>query len=182
MNYKSKKVYNKKRIKWHKKYIRHLRRLSINYNMPENLLIGIYLIETSFRPLYFRVGEYVLVLLGSFLNLIFMVPLKNYTIGRCQIGIAAILQYYGKDTYKHTKYIKKITIDDFINIVKAMQYKTNFQICAEMVAGYYQKTLYTASSYNLRLRYVGEEFNGRYSYGLLLEDIVNLLDNGYFDV
>lgn len=175
-------VYDIKRIKRHKKHIKYLRSLSEEYNMPKNLLAGIYLIETNFRPWYFRIGEYTFVILGAFLNMIFKIPLKNYTIGKCQIGISSILNFYGRNIYKHTRYIEHISKEDFLNIVNAMFDKKNFEICAKMVNGFYKRSLNTANNYNFQLRHVGEEFNGRYSYGLLLEEVVCLLDKSQFNI
>lgn len=177
---KNRRVYNKKRVKWREKNILYLQHLSTQYYMPKNLLVGIYLIETSFRPWYFRIGEYIFVILGCLFNIVFGAPLKNYTIGKCQIGISSILKNSGKNVYKHVRYIRRIDKEDFLNILKAMHYKRNFRICAEMVNDFYERSLHTANNYNSQLRHIGEEFNGRYSYGLLLDDIVCLLDKGYF--
>lgn len=178
----NKKVYNRKRTRWHKNKIIYLNELASFHEIPQNLLVGIYLIETSFRPWYFRIGENILVIFCSILNLLFKKPFKNYTIGRCQIGIASILKYHGRSTYKHTKYITAITVEDLLNIIKSMYYKNNLEICSNMIVPLYKKSFYTANNYNGQLCHVGEEYNGRYSYGLLLEDIVNLLDNSYFDI
>jgi len=173
---KYRKICDERRISSHQKYIQHLNGLSIKYGVPKNILIGIYFIETSFRPLYFRICEYIFVILGVLLNFAFKVPLKNYTIGRCQIGISSILIFSGKDIYKHSRYIKKVSKSDFLNIVKAMHYKRNLEISALIVRRLYVKSFKTANNYNNQLRHIGENYNGRYSYGLLLDEIVSCLD------
>lgn len=171
---------SKKRLYNNSKYLIQLQRLAQDHKLPKNLLAGIYLIETYFRPMTIRYAEYVMTVFGMIRNKISKSPFKNYTIGRCQLGVAYILKYYDKYTYKHVKKIYSLTIRDFGNIIRSMHYKENFKICAVMIEDIYKRALRTTDDFNLQLRIIGQAFNGRYSYGLLLEEVVNFLNNNEY--
>jgi len=168
-------VYRKRQIV-NKRYLKHIEYLAETYDIPRNLLLAIYLMESNFRPFLYRVAEYSMTSLGGVNNIILNKPLKNYTIGICQIGLAAILKFNGESVYKHVRYIQAISRKDFVNIIKSIYYKNNLEICAQMLSGLYKRSFSVSENYKLRLRYIGEEYNGRYSYGLFLEEVVNLLD------
>ena len=142
------------------------------FGIDSNVLLGIYAIETFYRPFYFRLVEYFLVVVGGFNCLLLKRPLKNFTIGKCQLGLATILNYYGYDYYQHSKYI---SIKSFVEIGKLMSIISTDK-CIEILA-YKLKTIvnrgdriYPNRNRNY-FRYIGEQFNGRYSYGMLFSEV-----------
>ena len=161
------------------KHMNYLKILCKNKKIPVNLLLGIYLIETKYRPLYYRIGEYSIALLGCLLNITIKKPVKNYTIGYCQVGLSSILNYYGRKTYRHVRYIENLTFSDLINIIKSIYYKNNFKICLDVTYSIYEKTIKIGDDYNIQIRQIGKQFNGKYSYGFMLELVVCWLDNYY---
>lgn len=175
---KTRQICKNQRIILNKRYIKLLQSISKDMDLPSNLLVGIYLIETYYRPWYIRNIEFIVTIFGMIKTSMLKKPFKNYTIGRCQIGISYILKFNGKDIYKHVRKINSIKTNDFICVINSMHYRTNFYICGKMVKNHYEKSK-NVGDYNLMLRHIGQAYNGRYSYGLLLEEVVSYLDNDF---
>ena len=142
------------------------------FGIDSNVLLGIYAIETFYRPFYFRLAEYFLVVTGCFSCLLLKRPLKNFTIGKCQLGLATILNYYGYDYYQHSQYI---CIKSFAELSKLMSIISTDK-CIEVLA-YKLKSITDRASRIYpngnrdSFRYIGEQFNGRYSYGMLFSEV-----------
>lgn len=147
--------------------------MSIKYDIPKELLIGIFTIETTYRKFYHRLAENILTVLSIVLNILFNGKVKNYTVGRCQIGLATILSLSGNYKYRHSKHITNLTFKDLLIIMKAMNFKGSVEVCASHLRVLYEKELSRGADEEILIRRIGEEFNGRYIYGLILEDMYN---------
>lgn len=67
---------------------------SEQYDVPFEIVLGVYLIETKCRPYWFRIIEYLYLFLRVFLSYIFYIRIPNITVGKFQIGLATILKYH----------------------------------------------------------------------------------------
>lgn len=148
------------------------------YGVNSNTLLSIFAIETFYRPFYFRIVEYCAVIIGCFQCLLLKKPMKNYTIGKCQLGIATILNFYGGSYYQHSQRILIHSAKEAWQILCAI----STDRCIEILAYRLQpiadraKKIYP-DKYKSYLRYIGEQFNGRYSYGMLLTEVCHHLEN-----
>jgi len=142
------------------------------------LLVSIYLIETKCRPLFIRLGEYSLLIISIALNLIIKRPVKNYTIGTCQLGVACIINFYGEHLYHHIEYIPKIDFYKAYKIFKSTLCEEHFEVLVYRIKPILERAVRIYPSYKTEniLCYVGEQFNGRYAYGIMLSEIVYSLD------
>ena len=140
----------------------------------EKILISILLIETYYRNLVFRIIEYLFVLGIS--SILLNIPIKNYTIGVCQIGLSYILKYHGFEMYEHVRFIKVLDFSMLKSILSSINYKKNIEVSLWRTMNYYQK-LMIFSDERLIARRIGEKYNGTYEYGLLVEKINNELSN-----
>ncbi len=163
--------------KYPKRDLLSLNRLSKEYGLPFDILCGIYLIETTFRPYYYRCGEYIVVLFNLFLALLFNKPIKNYTIGKCQIGMGTILCYFGyKNAYFYSKEISDVTIEQAIVIVKSFFWEYNSRIFAWRLRIIYHNSSPHNTNYSKLIRTIGYTFNGKIGYCLILEELVNRIN------
>lgn len=146
------------------------------FSVDPNMLLSIFAIETFYRPFYFRAVEYFLVIAGCLGCLLLKRPVKNFTIGKCQLGLTTILNYYGFDYYPHSRYI---CIKSFAEIFKLMSVISTDK-CIEILAYKLKsitdkaRNIYPITNSNY-LRYIGEQFNGRYSYGMLFSEVCHQL-------
>jgi len=152
-----------------------LRKNAEKYKVPFNLLFGIYIMETTFRRGFFRLAENSATILGILKNICFGSPVKNYTIGRCQVGLTSILIFYGYDNYNpHSLYVQGFNFYMLMLVFKSMFYKTNIEVFSKKVALYYNHIVNLSPDNAIIL--TGEFYNGKFSYGLALERIVNDLN------
>ncbi|MBE7031948.1 MAG: hypothetical protein E7401_03180 [Ruminococcaceae bacterium] len=163
-----------------KKYGDFLRQQCDNYEIPYKICSGIIQIETTYRKRYFRICEYVVLMISIVLNLLLKRPIKNYTIGICQVGISTILSYYGKNTYQHLEKINRLSFCDAYNIMKAIYYKNNILVFCYRISCICGKSYFEKYSESQQAQIVGEEYNGKYLYGLRLQALVEdmLRDEG----
>ena len=152
--------------------------ISKDYFLPDFLLLAVLKIETIARPWYARILEYLLLLLAFFLNKAFKQPIKNYTVGKSQLGIARILNFYGALFYPHIKFLPTISFKQFIIIYKTVFSTRQYIILADFLSKIYYraKNIYPETNENACIniiRYTGEQYNGRFSYGLHLLDTLN---------
>jgi len=169
-------IVNGKRLRKLAREIALLRAVEVDNHLPANLLVAIFLIETKERPAYMRYGEYILVVFGAFQNTLMRKPVKNYTIGKCQLGLATILNYFGTSLYQHLEHIERFDAKDLGIVIKSVSSKIHFLILAHRVTPIYQRAtrIYESDVENVCC-YVGEQYNGRYTYGILLSEVVKTL-------
>ncbi len=142
------------------------------YGTNPNVLLSVLIIETFYRPLWMRVIEYCAVFFGCLQCLLLKLPMKNYTIGKCQLGLATILNFYGHSYYQHSRKILISTFSEIKQIFSIIINKRAIEILAYRLQPITHKAscIYPEIQKN-RIRYIGEQFNGRYSYGMLLSEV-----------
>ena len=167
---------NKSALRRHKKSIYALQGYAVEYGVPLNILIGIFMLEISSRGRLFRFAEYSATIAGILVNILFGVPVKNYTIGKCQVGLTSILIYHGFSDYNiHSRNVDNFNLKKLFLVVKSMRFKTNSRIFAEKISKYY-KTISNSSLAHNSIIFIGEYYNGKFSYGLSLEKAVHELN------
>ncbi len=169
----------KKRIVHFKKPIYILQVLEKEYELPKGLLVSILLIETKCRPLYFRIAEYIAMLIDVIINRIINRPIKNYTVGKCQLGVASILNYLGDNIYPYVEYIPRLNKNQAILLMKALFSDEYYKILAYKIKPIYNRAINIYSPLDLKnvICFIGEQYNGKYTYGLLLSTIVEEYNN-----
>lgn len=150
-----------------------IRNIEILYELPKDILWGIYSIETKYRHSIIRICEYIYLFSMIFLNFIFKRPVKNITIGQFQIGIVNILNYYGADMYRHLRYIELITYKELCSLIRGTIFKNNLLIATELVNNFYNISKQKCKNTRHCIIHTGQLYNGRYAYGLLLLDYCN---------
>lgn len=142
------------------------------YHIDPSILVSICIIESFFRPLPIRLGEYIIVLLLSMKCVVCRTAIKNYTIGKCQLGLSTILNFYGRNIYQHTKFINIFTFAEVKQLFGVISIRNSIDILSYRLDPIVErgKRIYPNNERSL-IRYIGEQYNGRYSYGLLLEDV-----------
>jgi hypothetical protein len=158
-------------MKISEKKLQHIENVAALSKFPSELLLGIYILETTYRKWYHRWAENTLTIISVLLNIITKRKVKNYTIGRCQIGLATILSISGSLRYRHSKKIDNLSINDLKIIIKGMSFKGSVYLCFVHLNKLYNTELLRGTNKDILIRRIGEEFNGRYIYGLLLEDL-----------
>ena len=158
-----------------------LNQIECEMELLQNSLCAIYLIETTARPLYARVAEYVAVTCRMILCFISKIPCPSYTIGKFQIGIPYILQYAGKDIYEHVDRIRQITLRDLLTVWKSIGWKMQVKLAVYRLKPITRraKKIYHVSEEDCDYRayvYIGEQYNGQYSYGLFMQEIADYLN------
>lgn len=145
--------------------------MSIKHCIPEELLLGIFILETTYRKWYHRTIENLFVIASILAHILFLRSVKNYTIGCCQIGLANLLISFDRPRYRHSLKLDDLTYVDLVIIIKGMFYRNNIQSCANLTEVLYNREISRGSSKDIIIRRVGEEYNGKYTYGLMLENI-----------
>ena len=140
-------------------------------------LLGIYTLEGWFRPGVFRAGEYALVLAEGALALFRRGEAPNRTLGPCQLGLSTMLRARGRDVPLHTPRIRYGGPGDCLSMLRA----ASVPYALRLLDGRLGETFAEAAARwperpELRRRRVGEEFNGQYAYGLMLEDVCAVLE------
>ena len=153
--------------------IERLARITADFKLPFDIVCGIYLIETTFRPLHYRLVEYTVVFFKLLLSVIGGLPIKNYTVGKCQIGLGTILCFYGyTNATFHSKEICNINFDQAISIIRAFFDEYNLLIFVWRLRFIYAS--YTEDIDNIIIN-IGYGYNGNMIYGLVLERVINEL-------
>lgn len=142
------------------------------YRVNPCVLLSVFLIETFYRPLWMRIAEYSVVFWGCVGCLLLKRPIKNYTIGKCQLGLATILNFYGGNHYQHSHKILISSVSEIRQIFSVISEENSIKILAYRLQPITHKAMriYPNLRKN-RIRYIGEQFNGRYSYGMLLNEV-----------
>lgn len=167
-----KKILSKKNIKKNSKEIAFIFNQEIEDDL-KLIIIGILLIETYYRNKFVRIIEYVVTVFNCITNLAFNIPLKNYTVGKFQIGLTYILNYSNRSFFEHLIHINHINLKDLGVILEAFTFEKNYEVTLCRVRKIYIDFRYLNVE-NLYRR-IGEKYNGEYEYGILLEIITNKL-------
>lgn len=146
------------------------------YGVNPNVLLSIFTIESFYRPFWMRMVEYCVVFFGCIRCLLLKIPTKNRTIGRCQLGLATILNFYGSNHYQHSHSVLISSISEMHQIFSAISKERTIEILAFRLQPITRRAIciYPDLREN-RIRYIGEQFNGRYSYGMLLTEVFRQL-------
>jgi len=137
------------------------------------IIKGIYLIENYYRNTFLRVCEYIFLVLNFLLNKVFGITIKNLTVGHFQLGITSILTYYGYQSFDiHAKWIKAISFKQLICILKGIKWKNNLEICVWKIEPLFYQLLLKNSHIDSLSGNIGEYYNGKMSYGFLLQRLV----------
>lgn len=141
------------------------------------IVMSIYSIEHFYRYWGFRMVEYLAVVCSGVLSVVFKRPMKNYTIGVCQLGVSTIRNYFGANYYQHLVNLKLNRLQDLWEILSVITVKNSVRILAYRIAPFLEQAqhIYPDSREN-QLCYIGEQFNGRYSYGLMLSKVYEILE------
>lgn len=159
------------RAQRNKKDVIRLYSLSRDYEIPFDIVYGIYLIEITYRPIYYRVAEYIVVSLELLRAVLFHTPINNYTVGKSQIGIGAILLFWGHSNANiYTKKIFNITLRQAIDIIKSFTWQYNSIIFVWRLNILYKNCSLT--DYGAVIRSMGHVYNGQVIYGYVLEDLI----------
>lgn len=163
------------KFKYSTKRIKQINNAKIEKDL-KYIILGIYIIESTYRNTLLRIVEYVVAIFNICLNYVFNKPIKNYTLGPFQIGISSILIFNGYKEFEiHQKYIKKLNFEQLKTIVHGIEFKNNFEICFWKVKDMYAQVLINTSEYYSIIGNVGELYNGSIKYGFLLQNIVEKL-------
>lgn len=175
LEYKIRKTINRKSFSNKKTQLNYI---EYENNIPNNTLVAIYLIESNARPLFFRIAEYSLLTLNFLANRLFGKAVKNYTLGKCQLGISHILNYYGYNYYPYLEYIPKLTFSDFSLLIKSCMPNRHYYILGNRIKllSIKARKIYSKDlTDNLFFEYIGKQFNGDNIYGYILKEIVDNL-------
>lgn len=174
MNSEIRRIISVKRIKHRKKDIVKICNNGGNNILFNRILVALFLIETTYRPWHYRVIEYVALFLLLWCNKILRKPIKNLTIGKCQIGLTTILNYYGCSKYMHLDYLDKLSIKEMLLILKAIKPDEYYKIFANKIRPlfYRAERIYGSKDERNISQYIGNQFNGQYIYGLLLAAVI----------
>jgi len=142
------------------------------HGIPYEILLGIYTLETTYRVAIHRFAENSIVTILLFLNIMFGVRVKNFTIGHCQVGLATILICSGSPVYRHSKHLVGLSLQDCSTIIRAMRKNTNINCCAQYISSVYSNFASIYGVGGTLVRRLGELYNGTYTYGLLLDNLV----------
>lgn len=109
----------------------YLTQVAASFQVPSELLMGIYVLETTYRKWYHRILENVLTIMSILLNFIFKRRVKNYTIGPFQVGLATLLTNAGHPRYRHCLQLEKIDMKEFKIILEGMTFRGSAKACAQ---------------------------------------------------
>lgn len=139
---------------------------------------GILLIETFYRPLHYRLAEYCITLGSCVYSLILKKPVKSYTIGIGQVGIARILNCSGYMTDPRQRHICIDSPKQLMCVLSSFRHSKMTKIVEQYVSQLIT-CAQKAFPYDIdeQIQYIGELYNGRYSYGLLLVEVFHYLLN-----
>jgi hypothetical protein len=160
-----------KRSRKRREVLKNVRIYSSLHNIPGELLLGIYLIETNFRPLKFRIVEYFYLMLRVFLFLVIRVPIPNLTISKFQVGIGTLLRQQGYNIDRHKMFFSPSKDQLIVILHFIFSRKEEYRTSSWWISTLYNET--NDLSEHRKIRYVGLRYNGFWYYGDLLERVVN---------
>ena len=141
-------------------------------DFQNKILTGILLIETFYRPFYYRVGEYCITLISCGWSLLFKKSIKSYTIGIGQLGIARILNLCGYKADPRQHYVQIHSLAQLICIITTLRRSKMVRVLEQYISQLVNRAKGAfPNNKEEQILYVGELYNGRYSYGLLLVEV-----------
>ena len=146
-----------------------IKEVAHRYNLDYKIIFSIFLIETRFRPSWFRFIEYIALFYGIFLNLLFKKRLLNYTIGCFQIGLENILRFDSGTKNQHKRYIENLTVIEIGCVLRSLPFKKNCEIAGWFISEISQKYRFYDDAY--KIKYIALAYNGSYKYAEMLENI-----------
>jgi hypothetical protein len=152
------------------KIIKEMKEVAEANSVPLELLIGIYMIEVTFRPFWFRCIENIIIFYKIMLWFLFKREIPNYTVGRFQLGLGVISTNGGYPVKIHSRKFSPKNINHIFIIINSLKWKKNLKIAGWWISQLYSET--TDLGQLRKLRYIGIKYNGYISYGLLLESLV----------
>lgn len=142
--------------------------------VPFCVLLGIYIIETTNRTIVYRWIEYILTFFIGFFSFLFKIRIKNYTVGVCQIGLGNILLMNFNKDKRYDKYFIINSFSEYKAIIKGFNKKNNIKLAAILIKEFILES--GNMNPNRQIRYIGQIYNGRMEYGILLSKIVQALN------
>lgn len=140
----------------------------------QKILIAIYFIESYYRNRKFRFCEN-MILINSFI--INKRKIKNYTVGIMQVGLANILIHYGfENVERHIRVVENFENKHKYYILKGLYWKENLQIARKLINLHYEEACRLTSDIGCIRGIVGELYNGREEYALLLLKIIDKIE------
>jgi len=141
------------------------------YGVPVEIVKGIYSIEVSYRPFWFRWIEYIALIGYSILFIIsFSNRIPNLTIGRFQIGLSIIQNYFNNELPVHKVKAISPPKKELLKILSYCIGHRNNIIAIWWISKLYSET--SSLSPSRAHMYVGTRYNGSLDYGFLLTKII----------
>lgn len=143
-------------------------------------MTSIFTIESYFRPFLFRLAEYGIVLITGTVSAVFGSSMRNYTIGPCQLGLATICNYYGAQYYQHQPRIKLKNIKCLFQLLSVAFLSSSAKILYYRIFPLFCRAqkIYPDDK-ERQMYYIGEQYNGRFSYGLMLYEVSRGLEKEF---
>jgi len=137
----------------------------------EKILINsIYEIENTYRPLYFRILEYIYLTICVLISKFTVIRIPNLTVGKYQVGILNYLKYLGNNVENtHLSYVEKLSIVDLVTIFKICISESNDNVTSFVLRGLIHGKQF--SSVNGAIKFIGLGYNGSYDYSMKLNAI-----------
>lgn len=147
---------------------------SEKYNVPFYVLLGIFIIESTNRTLLFRFIEYIVATICGLLSLLLKKPIKNYTVGVCQVGIGNILYLNSNRDNRYDGSLSIKNYNEFKIVIMAFKKNNNIMIAAMLIKEFLNESKDLNS--DRQIRYVGQKYNGKIEYGIFLSKLVQALE------
>lgn len=143
--------------------------------VPVSLVLGIYAIETYFRPFWLRWLENVYLALGILFGLVTGKSFRNLTIGPFQIGCHVGARFLGLKCAWSGAAIRPLHAQA-LNLIKLCFYPVNLEVAVHHVARLWREAETLQLPRALSVWYVGWRYNGRAYYGDVLRQLVPLME------
>lgn len=148
-------------------------------NVPKNLILAIYAIEISFRPWWVRIPENFWLFFSIIWWLLTGKGFRNLTIGSFQIGCHVVgdeicIKYNRKGNYWYPERAWRTVI----GLIKLPFFSFNLKIAIQRVKSLWQDAIFSGMDFPSAIINVGTHYNGHKSYGLVLLELIFLMDDG----
>lgn len=146
-------------------------------DFQRKVFTAVLLIESFYRPFYYRMGEYCFSVASCIYSLLLKKQVKAYTVGIGQIGIARILNYggYKVDPFQH--YVSINSVGQLMCVIASFRRSEMIKIIEQYIFQLVTRAQETfPHDVDEQVQYIGELYNGRYSYGLQLVEVFHSLE------
>lgn len=148
------------------------------YKIDKCIIMGILLIEKSFRPFPFVCLEYIAFIFEYMLNKLFRIPIKNYTLSRFQIGISSMLFYSKCSRYKlHSRKLNNLSLKEFKVILSSINFENSTNLFCLKLIDIQSNIEKHWGRTETNVGRIGEKYNGNIKYGFLLMELYKRLKN-----